>query len=208
MNTKLNPRTPASSKISVSLGGSKTEAVVMNNVIIPIRLIEEATPWLPFLLQFQKIIKDRVLVTSVKHSFSGGIRAGTSHPNGWAIDITFPDRIKPNENPHLENDIYLMTHLAAKLTGPVILAFESDHVHVELSDIMAGVFRYPTSRPGFYVNDKIPSPRLVKDEQLWKVTPTSITLLKDQSLILRQRSKTDSILTPVAISAMVSRITL
>lgn len=195
-------------ELKVHLGGQTQPSKDINGVIIPITMLDQYAPWAPLISSLQKIMGDRMLVTSILQSFNGQMRSGTSHPNGWAIDVTFPDRVVPKENPHFENDIYLMTYLAGKLKGPVMFAFESDHVHIEVSDIITGVYRYPTSRPTYYSNDRLVSPRLVSDEQLWSVTPTSIILMKDQSRLLAQRKATDSKLSRAQLSSFISRISL
>lgn len=139
---------------------------------------------------------DRILITSVVTSFDGTPRSGSSHPNGWAIDVTFPDRLSPGINPHFENDIYLMTHLAHFLKGPIMIAFESDHLHIEMSSLLSGVYRYPNSRPSFYSNDELQQPRVNADSELWKATRTSITLMPDSKLINEQRRTTEKKLDP------------
>lgn len=194
--------------ITVSLGGIKSKARLIGGIIIPVSLYDQALPWIPFLTKIQRIVGDRLLITSVKDSFSGAPRTGASHPNGWAIDVTLPDRIRPSQNPHLENDIYLMTHLSASLSGPILIAFESDHIHIEVSDVLKGVYRYPTSRPVFYSNDKLVSPRIIQDEQLWKVQPDSIILMKDQNLITKQRVYTEKLLSVELLTQMIAKTNL
>lgn len=180
-------------KIKVTLSGTTQQAFDADGVVIPERLATQAAPWMPLLRRLQRIMGDRLLVTSVSSSFSGEKRAGSSHPNGWAIDVTMPDRITKGINPHFENDIYLMTYLASVIKGPVILAFESDHIHIELSSIMPGVYRYPTSRPQYYSNDKLKSPRVVQDEVLWKVTPSSVAYDSNlNALLVKQREATNT----------------
>lgn len=191
--------------LKVNLSGIVQEAVDADGIVVPKNLIAQAAPWMPLLRRLQLIMGDRILVTSVASSFSGEKRAGSSHPNGWAIDITMPDRVVKGVNPHFENDIYLMTYLASVIQGPVILAFESDHIHIELSSVMPGVYRYPTSRPEHYTNDRLKSPRVVQDEMLWKVTPTSVAY--DASLnqkLVKQREATSIQLNPAIRAQMIA----
>lgn len=193
--------------INVHLSGIKQQARVLDGIVIPESLIAQTIPWMPLLYKIQKIVGDRVLVTSVLSSFNGEARSGSSHPNGWAIDITFPDRIASGVNPHFENDIYLMTYLASRLTGPIALAFESDHVHIELSNSLKGVYRYPTSRPQHYHNDKLPSPRIIPDEQLWSVKVNSISLDPNaNSALMKQRQATNARLPDEVRNAMIAQV--
>lgn len=192
--------------ISVQLSGQSQSATDLDGVVIPERLSSQAKPWLPLLSQIQRVIGDRLLVTSVNDSFNGERRSGSSHPNGWALDFTMPDRIVNGVNPHFENDIYLMTHFASILQGPLIMAFESDHVHLEVSPRMAGVYRYPTLRPHSYLNDRTNSPRVNRDEQLWRVTPTSIALLPDEMPLVNQRRLTATKLSQSELEKMLSSV--
>jgi len=195
-------------RISVTVQNQIIQALTDGNLVIPEHLIEQTSPWLPLLCSIQNIVKDRILVTSVLSSLDGMARAGSSHPNGWAIDITFPDRLVQGINPHFENDIYLLTYLASRLKGPLIIAAESDHLHLEVSTVMSGVFRYPTKRPTFYRNDKNRDPRTISDEQLWTVTPTSISLMPDQRLLVSQRKVTERVLPTEGLIRFVSEIQL
>lgn len=195
-------------EIKVHLGGVSKLATVIDDVIIPSEMVNDYMPWAPVITALQRVMGDRMLITSVIKSFNGDPRTGTSHPNGWAIDVTFPDRVVPKQNPHFENDIYLMTYLAGKLSGPIMIALESDHAHIEITNIMPGVYRYPTSRPAYYSNDRIISPRLIQDEQLWKVTPSSITLVTDQSKLLTQRNLTLKPLSRSELNSAIAKVSI
>lgn len=207
MNLMVQSRNPEDSgrTIKVNLSGTVQEATDVEGIVVPTNLVAQTAPWMPLLRRLQLIMGDRLLVTSVASSFSGEKRAGSSHPNGWAIDVTMPDRITKGVNPHFENDIYLMTYLASVIQGPVILAFESDHIHIELSSVMPGVYRYPTSRPMHYSNDKLKSPRVVQDEMLWKVTPTSVAYDPSlNALLVKQREATSIVLNPAIRAQMIA----
>lgn len=191
--------------IRVKLSDVEQPAAEIEGVIIPLSLVSDPRmqAWLPLVKSIQTLVGDRVLVTSLTNSFDGTPREGTSHPNGWAIDITLPDRIVQGINPHFENDIYLMTYLSHLVSGPVMIAFESDHIHIEVSDVIKGVFRYPTSRPYYYTNDKHVSPRHVSDEKLWLVRPDSISLVKDDLPLIAQRKATQ---TPLPLEALLRKL--
>lgn len=194
--------------IMTTIAGRTVPSYVTRNVVIPETLLQDATPWLGLLYSFQEIVGDRVLVTSVRTSFSGEKRSGTSHPNGWALDVVLPDRIVPGVNPHFENDIYLLTYLASRLRGPLLIAAESDHLHIEISEILKGVYRYPTSRPNYYTNDKLKSPRTVRDELLWRVTPDSIYLMKDSKELNMQRVASERYLTETQVRDYLAKVTI
>lgn len=192
--------------IEVTLGGVAQRAQEVDGVVVPASLISQTVPWMPLLAALHKIVGGRVLVSSVITSYDGSPRQGTSHPNGWAIDVTFPDMLTPGVNPHLDEELQLMTYLAKRLQGPVMFAFESDHIHIEVADEMRGVYRYPTLRPYNYKNDVGQHLRSQKDDQLWKVTPSSISLMTDQSPLTKQRKITETTLSPdrlrIAIQAV------
>lgn len=195
--------------ITVSLAGTSQPAIeTPEGIILPNVLAEQARPWMPFLAQFAKIVGDRVLVTSVRNSFSGDSRTGTSHPNGWAIDIMLPDRVSNRVNPHMSDNLSLMLELSRRLRGPIMLAFESDHVHIELTNVMPGVYRYATLRPEFYINDRMQKGLTFDSQRLWKVTPTAITLLGDDNLLNTQRSITNRSITHQEIANLVNTVTL
>lgn len=195
--------------ITVSLAGTSQPALeTQDGIIIPSILSDQTKPWMPFLTQFARIVGDRVLVTSVKDSFSGDSRTGTSHPNGWAIDIMLPDRVSNKVNPHMSDNLSLMLEISRRLRGPIMLAFESDHIHIELTNIMQGVYRYATLRPEFYVNDRVQRGPSYDAQKLWKVTPTAITLLSDDSLINAQRQITNKSLSESEIARLVESVSL
>lgn len=179
------------------LKGSAIPIVQINpqvNIYCPPHLVAEVGNWMANLVPIQRLLGDRMLITSIKSSLTGEIRSGSSHPNGWAIDVTFPDRwIHEDINPRFDNDLRLMWGLASLEMNDVMIAVESDHLHIERTKILPGVYIYASMRPEFYTSDVLRQPRTIKDGTLISVTPVSIYL--DPAIdgkMIKQRQLTDS----------------
>lgn len=196
-------------RIKVNLAGVTQDATeTKEGIIVPDSLAEQVRPWMPLLNKIAKLAGDRVLVSSVQDSFTGQNRSGTSHPNKWAIDVLFPDRTTGKVNPHLSDNLSMMLEISRRLRGPVMFAFESDHIHIELTNIMPGVFRYATLRPEYYANDRLQLGPPADSQRLWSVQPTKIELLQNDSLINAQRIATNTVLSNSDLVRMISQVTL
>lgn len=162
-------------------------------IFIPTKIKHEFTQfWEDVLIPIQMLMKDRMLVTSVISSMDGDKREGSSHPNGWAIDVTFPDRsIGFQENLRLDNDLRLLLALATIKLDKFMIAVESDHLHIEFTDILPGVYIYSSLRPQYYLSDRMKQLRTIPDAELITVKPD--TIFYDQNtnkLMMKQREFT------------------
>lgn len=164
------------------------------SILIPTHLLSQSPNWIKILDPIQKLVGDRLLVTSIKDDLEGNVRSGSSHPNGWACDFTLPDRWKgPDDNPRYDNDIRLLMSLSALHINNVMIVAESDHFHLEASNILPGTYIYSYQRPEFYLSDRLPQHRTIPDRTLITVRPTSVFVEKDiMDKMLNQRKITES----------------
>lgn len=162
-------------------------------IFIPTKIRHEFSQlWEDLLTPIQLMMQDRMLVTSVISSMDGDKREGSSHPHGWAIDVTFPDRSTGfQQNLRLDNDLRLLLALATLKPANFMIAVESDHLHIEITDILPGVYIYSSLRPQYYTSDKMKQMRTLPDAELITVKPDTIFYDSQvNKLMCRQREFT------------------
>lgn len=124
-------------------------------VYVPDKFMNQAKPWLEFILPFFPISTDNWLVSSVEETISGNPRGGT-HLDPGAIDIapflTLKSPFRDDKrSPRLYNNRMFAAQLVkrhAALKSPLAIVLEDDHLHIDFA-LKPGVYLYPYSRyPG------------------------------------------------------------